>query len=120
MTTPVPKHRFYTPAVTRGPNMEYHGEFGLPLHSMGHHGGRTKDAILVYVRHMADSRFEPEPTADELRLVVEYCAYFINAPCWKWPAHELKMLRASIEHVKTPHELATWLWGCGEIGIDPL
>jgi len=97
-----------------------YGELGLPLHYWGHRDGATRAAILVYVRHMADPRFEPEPTADELRLVVEYCAYFINAPCWKWPKHELGMLRASIEHVKTAHELATWLWGCSSIGIDPL
>jgi len=51
---------------------------------------------------------------------VEYCAYFINAPCWTWPKRELGMLRASIIHVKTACELSTWLWGCAQIGIDPL
>jgi hypothetical protein len=95
-----------------------YGELGLP--TTYYRQESTRAAILVYVRHMADPRFEPAPTAAELRLVVEYCAYFINAPCWKYPARELRMLRASIEHVKSAHELATWLWGCVQIGIDPL
>jgi len=91
---------------------------GLPLHYYRQEA--TRAAILVYVRHMAQPRFEPAPTADELRLVVEYCEYFIHAPAWKIPARELGMLRASIEHVKTVHDLATWLYGCRLIGCAPI
>ena len=99
---------------------DYYGRAGLPLHYSAHLGGATWSAILGYLRYIADPIYEREPPAHELRLVVGYCAYFINAPCWVLPERELTMLRASIEHVKSAHELATWLWGCGQIGIDPL
>ena len=99
---------------------EYYGKVGLPLHYYGHFGGQTRAAILSYVRYMADPILEPAPTLDEMRLIVAYCSYFINAPCWVYPERELGMLRTSIEHVKLPHELANWLWGCAQIGVEPL
>lgn len=99
---------------------EYYGSAGLPLHYSAHLGDPTWRAVLAYKRYIADPILEREPPADELRLVVEYCAYFLNAPCWLMPVEELALLRASIVHVKTAHELANWLWGCVQIGIDPL
>jgi len=98
----------------------YYGKAGLPLHYDGHYGGATQDAILTYRSYMAEPVMQPAPSADELRLVVEYCAYFIHAPCWHWPRVDLDLLRASIEHVKTVHELGDWLRRCRRIGIEPL
>jgi len=95
-----------------------YGALGLP--TTYYRQEATRAAIAVYLRYMADPIMEPEPTPAELRMIVEYCAYFIHAPAWTHPPRELKMLRASIEHVTSAHELATWLWGCGQIGIDPL
>jgi hypothetical protein len=92
--------------------------FGLPLGVRA--SGMYAAAILVTLRHIQEPRFEPEPSPTELRLLVEHCAYFIHAPAWKFPARELKMLRASIEHIKTVPDLANWLWGCRQIGIRPL
>jgi hypothetical protein len=99
---------------------DYHGAIGLPRHFYHHNGGQTRNAVLAYVRYMADPIMEPAPDAFEMRLIVGYCAYFINAPCWLYPERELGMLRSSIEHIKLPHELANWLWGAAQIGIDPL
>ena len=91
---------------------------GLPLHYYRQEA--TRAAILVYVRHMAQPRFEPAPTADELRLVVEYCEYFIHAPCWVMHKREVGMLRASVVAIATIVELETWLYGCRLIGLRPI
>jgi hypothetical protein len=91
---------------------------GLPLALRTN--GLYADAIAVTVRHLADIRFERAPTPAELRLVCEYCAYFINAPAWVLPKRELAMLRASVIHIATVADLANWLWGCKQIGLRPL
>jgi hypothetical protein len=99
---------------------EYYGKAGLPLHYEGHLGGATQAAILTYRRYIAEPIMQPAPSLDELRLVLEYCAYFVRAPAWTWPKDELALLRASIEHVKTAQELSDWLRRCKRIGIEPL
>jgi hypothetical protein len=93
---------------------------GVPYSYFSYNGGVTRPAIRAYVRHMADPILEPEPTRSELRLVCEYCAYFINAPGWIWPRYDLEMLRSAIERITCALELANWLYACSSIGIDPL
>jgi len=84
------------------------------------YGGRTRAAILVYVRYSQDPLFEREPTPSELRLIVEYCFDYIHAPELVFPRELIAHLREQVVHIKLPHELTNWLEGCRTIGIYPL
>lgn len=90
---------------------------GTPQTVWAYNGGRTRHAIVVYACYIRDPRFEREPTADEIRLIVDYCDYWINAPCLVYPADEIRLLRLSILRVQTAEQLAGWLWGCSSIGL---
>jgi hypothetical protein len=89
---------------------------GTPQTVWAYNGGRTRHAIVVYACYIRDPRFEREPTADEIRLIVEYCAYFIHAPCL-FVSDELCALRETIVYVETAEQLAGWLWGCASLGL---
>jgi hypothetical protein len=92
---------------------------GTPQTVWSYNGGLTRAAVVVYARYMREPRFEREPTADELRLIVDYCAHYIHAPCLV-ETDELRLLRLAIVRVTTPEQLAGWLWGCSTIGIAVL
>jgi hypothetical protein len=93
---------------------------GAPYSCLSYNGGVTSYAIRVLLRHLDAPQFEREPTAGELRLVVEYCAYYIWAPIFVTHVADLAMLRRQIEHVRTVGELERWLYECAGIGIEPL
>jgi hypothetical protein len=95
-------------------------EAGTPQTVWAYNGGSTRRAAVVYACHMRDPMYEREPAPDELRLIVEYCEHFINAPCWVFPADEIRLLRLSILRVRTTEQLTGWLWLCGEIGLGPV
>lgn len=90
---------------------------GTPLTSWAYNGGCSRPAIRAYARYIDDPFYQPEPTAAEIRLLVEYCAYFISAPIWVYPAEQIRGLRLSILRVQTAEQLAGWLWGCATIGL---
>lgn len=90
---------------------------GTPRSSFTYNGGLTRRAILVYVRYINDPLTEREPDDAELRLLAEYCAYWIHAPCLVYPADELRLLRLSILRVTSAEQLAGWLWGVSSIGL---
>lgn len=93
---------------------------GTPETLRAYNGGITRHAVVVYSCYMRDPLYEREPTGAELRLIVDYCAYFIQAPCWVIPAAEIAILRRALLWVETPQELAGWLWGCSQNGIGPV
>lgn len=95
-------------------------EAGTPQHFFAYNGGAARTAVRVYARYMGDPMFEREPTPDEIRTIAAYCEYFINAPCWVYPADEIRLLRLSILRVETASQLTGWLWGCHTIGIGPV
>jgi hypothetical protein len=90
---------------------------GTPRSSFTYNGGATRRAYLVYVRYINDPLTERAPTADEIRTLAEYCEYWIGAPCWVFPADDLRLLRLSILRVTTAEQLAGWLWGVASIGL---
>jgi hypothetical protein len=63
-----------------------------------------------------------------MRTIAAYCEYFIGAPCWIYPAEEIRLLRLAILRVAIPPcgsgqalaQLTGWLWGCHTIGIGPV
>jgi hypothetical protein len=90
---------------------------GTPVTVWSYNGGRTRHAVVVYACYIRDPRFEREPTPDEIRLIVDYCDYWINAPLLVQPRDELHLLRLAIVRVTTAEQLAGWLWGCSSIGL---
>jgi len=91
-----------------------------PLQYDGAASPATRSAIVKYLRYMRDRLFEPEPNLLEMRLVCEHCSDAINSPWLVFPPELLAELRRSIEYVKLPEELAAWLWGAAQIGVEPL
>lgn len=90
---------------------------GRPHTSYDYNGGAIRSAVVVYACHMRDSLYEREPDDAEMRLLAEYCAYWIHAPCLLYPADELRLLRLSILRVTSAEQLAGWLWGVASIGL---
>ncbi len=89
---------------------------GTPQTVWLYNGGRTRAAVVVYACYIRDPLYEREPSADEIRLLVEYCHHWINAPLLVQPRHELRELRLAILRVTTAEQLAAWLWGCEQAG----
>lgn len=90
---------------------------GTPQSVWAYNGGVTRHAIVVYACYIRDPLYEREPAPDEIRLIVEYCAYWINAPCLIFPADEIRLLRLAIQRVQTTEQLTGWLWGCSQVGL---
>jgi hypothetical protein len=93
---------------------------GAPYSCLSYNGGVCSYAIRVTLRHLAEPIMERAPTSAELRLVCEYCHYYIEAPCFVTHKADLAMLRKQIEHVRSVQELERWLYECAGIGIEPL
>jgi hypothetical protein len=91
-----------------------------PLQYAGAPPAATRSAIVKYLRYIDDPLFEPEPDMLEMRLICEHCSDAINSPWLLFPPELLAELRRSIEHVKLPEELASWLLGAAQIGVEPL
>ena len=60
-------------------------------------------------------------TPEQLDLVREYAAYYINAPCWETGAglDLFTRLREEIKSITTKEALIAWLETALEVGIDP-
>ena len=84
--------------------------FGGPHYWMDEETGELARAVEAYLNR--------RECADQLALVIDYCRYWVEAPCWKGPAVE--SLRRRIRQVRTRQELAAWLADAVAEGIDPL
>jgi hypothetical protein len=54
-----------------------------------------------------------------LVLLVDYCRYWVSAPCW-CEQPELEELRVEVKRIRNVTELRWWLKSALEIAIDPL
>lgn len=104
MTT-VPRRYILTP-LGLGPNFWRYEQSGL-----------LAGAVDAYLSWSIDPNGFPEPSADILRLLIEYFDYWVNAPCWKG---DLEELRRTIKEVGTASQLREWLHNALDEGIDPL
>jgi hypothetical protein len=94
---------------------------GTPQSYLAYNGGVTRPALLIFRCYMQEPILERPPTIDEMRLLCEYCAYWINQPGLIFPPEVLAVLRYEIERIKTPYELAVWRDGCKKaFGLEPL
>jgi hypothetical protein len=89
-----------------------------PLYWMNEQSGRLPEAVRAYLDHCCGEG--PDLTADQFVLLRDYCAYWIEAPCWRGRCGSIEDLRGEIESVCTTEELREWLYRALKVGIDPL
>jgi hypothetical protein len=97
---------------------EYYSPLGTPV-VVSATNTPIRAAVEAYRNYRADPIFGREPDLYEVRRVVEYCAYYINAPCFSGLAG-IRALRAGIEQVRTVDELGGWLSACKALGFEPV
>lgn len=103
----------------------YDRRFGTPLYWRDEVGGELNAAMMAYVNHGAWPLVCPEPTPEQLELVIAYLKYAINAPCWRdgdgsASGGRLARLRADAGRLATVADVRKWLGRCLQIGIDLL
>lgn len=85
------------------------------------------ESVNAFLSHQTNHG--PEPTDDQLTLLVDYLRHWICAPAWnanarrdKQVGDELIRLRKAIgdNEISTSDEIHLWLIACLELGIDPL
>ena len=89
-----------------------------PLYWRDEQSGELAEAINAYIDHTLRPSQWPAPTAAQLALIVDYCNYWIEAPCWRGKGIEL--LRDSAKVICTVEELRGWLSIAELYGVDPL
>jgi hypothetical protein len=90
----------------------YRPPFGGPAYWRDERSGVLPAAVLAYL--------EGRETRAQLDLVLRYCAYWIEAPCWRAdPMLPLETLRQTIRQVATHAGLSAWRRDALALGIDP-
>lgn len=85
---------------------------GGPLYWRNEQSGLLGQAIEAY--------FDRREGAEDLALVIDYCRYWIEAPCWRWDdPGELAELRQRVRSLITRSVLDAWLNDAMGLGIDP-
>lgn len=95
------------------PNI-YISPLGLPLYWGNEQSKKLPRAVIKY--------FGQQPlNQSELELLINYCRYYINAPCWQNKPFETKLqdLRKEATALTTVEEISEWINNCLNIGIDP-
>lgn len=105
----------------------YRDPFGLPLRWQDEQSGLLPGAIKAYLDHSIDSS---KPLSETQRnLVIQWCQYYINAPCWMGNAvrsgsesivAEMRSLIVNAAQLQTAEDIDGWIRDCLGMGIDPL
>lgn len=101
--------------------MFYSTPLGGPVYWRDDLTGKLPGAITACLDYLIEEG--AEPTAEQIKLVVDYLNYYICAPCWELAeelAEELHALRVRSQTLATCDEIAAWIRACLDIGIDPL
>lgn len=85
---------------------------GGPLYWRDEASGVLPAAVMAYLH--------ARETPAQLALVIDYCVYWCEAPCWRGDGLELTDLRQRGRMVTTRAGLQAWLWDLLRVGIDPL
>lgn len=122
----VPEHPRRMRVVTRfGPHMYRPG--GRPLY-----WGHDVSGVLVAAVHAylaCQTNQGPEPSAEDLEILIDYLRHYACAPCWHetardWPEFEAALVTLRLEicegYVETPDEIHDWLLRLLDYGLDPL
>jgi hypothetical protein len=101
----VSQFRMPTTYPIRGPD----GQPGGPYYWMWEATGVLRGAVTAYLDH--------GESPEQLRLVIDYCRYWVKAPAWQGLSPELV---ARGDHITTREGLQAWIWEMVAAGIDPL
>lgn len=105
----------------------YRDPFGLPLRWQDEQSGLLPGAVMAYFDHSINR--SKAFTETQLNLVIQYCQYYINAPCWIDNAvrsgsedvvAEMRRAMAKSMQLRTAEDIDGWIRDCLEMGIDPL
>lgn len=99
----------------------YRQPLGLPLRWQDEQSGLLPAAIKGYFEHTLDET--------QRNLVIQWCRYYINAPCWIDNAvrsgsedivAEMRSLIVKAAQLQTVEDIDGWIRDCLDAGIDPL
>lgn len=109
----------------------YRPPLGGPLRWQDDQSGVLPAAVMAYVGYRIGE--DPEPTAEQLALVIDYLIHYICAPCWNQSAQAsldagddslaaelIQLLDIVEDRVTTCDQIDAWIKRCLAIGIDPL
>ena len=108
---------FYRPMFPGGPCG--------PLRWQDEVSGVLPKAVIDYFTYK--TKQGPPLLRAQFKLVIEYAAYYVNAPCWDDNPHhddetqaELAALRERVKHFTPETEQAfdDWIHDCLEVGLD--
>ncbi|KAA3645354.1 MAG: hypothetical protein DWQ07_12870 [Chloroflexi bacterium] len=103
----------------------YMPPFGTPLYWRDEVSGRLPSAVWAYINHVTDSQ-EPALTYEQLCLVINYCQYFINAPCWEDGMRMMERmgvlneLREQAQELRCVPDIRAWIRECLKYALDPI
>lgn len=95
--------------------LPYVPPLGTPLYWGNEQSGTLPAAVRAY---FAAATGDGYCTEDELRLVIDYLRYVIDAPCWQGP--QIEALRANAKYLHSIEAVKRWILACLKEGIDPL
>lgn len=84
--------------------------YSTPLYWKNEQSGDLVEAVMAFFGGFCGP--------DQLRLVIDYCRYVIDAPCWEGPG--IEPLRSEVRGLHTVAEVRLWIGKCLNEGVDPL
>lgn len=94
-------------------------EGNLPPYWKNEASGILQPAVIALIEHGANPQTYAPPTPQQVGLIKQYFALYINAPCWR-VTEELAALREAVQGLQTVEDLDRWLNQAIQEGIDPL
>lgn len=91
--------------------------YGTPLYWRDEVSGVLPAAVDAYFSFVLGEG--PEPTAEQLSLLLDYIRYHINAPCWGDVMGKLELLREQARALATVDDIRKYINSSLEIGLDP-
>jgi hypothetical protein len=99
----------------------------VPRHYSGQFPLHWED-VLGMAPAMATWRHRKEESvpAGALALLIDFCSYYADAPCWAGPAVDpgivarIHDLRSGIKTIENVPQLETWLRDAHDLGLEPL
>ncbi len=85
-----------------------------------------QNAVWAYINYCAEPALHPEPSPEQTKLLIWFCGYFIEAPCWEdnlreceEMLEELQELRRRAKTLASVESIRRWSVEAMELGLDP-
>lgn len=93
----------------------------LPPYWRNETSGRLQPAIIAFMERGVYGTKTPAPTPEQIGLIKQYFALYINASCWQEGEQgQLAVLRSSVQEIQNIADCDLWLDKAMEWGFDPL